>query len=84
VHLESGFIDIGSSLGRVYRVFVCVSCTAHDHGSGTPSGAQSCRNTGDRNNEHPVTPKLIIITTCFKSSIDKVHSVVDYLKILLA
>jgi hypothetical protein len=43
-----------------------------------PKGAQSGCNTKDRKNRHPVTPKLIIITTTyFKSSVDKVQSAVD-------
>jgi hypothetical protein len=41
----------------------------HNQGSGTPSEAQSGRNTKDRNIKHPVTPKLIIIMTYFKSTI---------------
>jgi hypothetical protein len=40
-----------------------------DQQSGTPNGAQSSHNTKDRNNRHPITPKLIIITTYFKSTI---------------
>jgi hypothetical protein len=35
---------------------------------GTPNGAQSGCNTKDRKNEHPITPKLIIITTAYFKS----------------
>jgi hypothetical protein len=51
----------------------------HDQESGTPSGAQSGCNTQDRKNRHPITPKVIITTTYFKSTIDNVHSAVDSL-----
>jgi hypothetical protein len=51
----------------------------HDQESGTPNGAQSGRKTYDRKNRHPITPKLIITMTYFKSTIDNVHSAVDSL-----
>jgi hypothetical protein len=37
-------------------------------------GAQSGRNTIERMNEHPVTSKLITITTYLKNTIDKVQA----------
>jgi hypothetical protein len=52
----------------------------HNQGSGTPNGVQSGRNTKDRKNKHPIRTQLII-TTYFKSTIDKVHSAVDSLKV---
>jgi hypothetical protein len=50
---------------------------AHNQESGTPNGAQSRRNLKDRKNKHLLTPKLIIVTTYFKSTIDKVQSAMD-------
>jgi hypothetical protein len=57
--------------------------TRYNQESGTPNGAKSGCNTKDRKNRHPITSKLIIIimTTYFKNSTDKVHSAVDSLKV---
>jgi hypothetical protein len=55
----------------------------HNQRSGTPNGAQNGRGTKYRKNRYPITSKLIIITTYFKSTIDKVHSIVDSLKKVL-
>jgi hypothetical protein len=48
-----------------------------DQESGTPNGAQSGRNSKDRKNKYPIIPKLIIVTTYLKSTIDKVRGAVD-------
>jgi hypothetical protein len=62
------------SLLKEYKEYKSTQDT-HDQGSGTPNGAQRSRNTKDSKNRHPVTPKLIIITTTYiKSTTDKVHS----------
>jgi hypothetical protein len=37
--------------------------------SGTPNGAQSGRKEKDSKNKHPITPELIITTTCISSTI---------------
>jgi hypothetical protein len=67
---------------------ICVPCThgTHNQDSGTPNEAQRGRNTKDRENQHPITSKLIIIiitTKYFKSTIDKVHSALGSLNNML-
>jgi hypothetical protein len=48
----------------------------HDQESSTHNWAENSRDTKDRKNRHPITSKLITITTYFKSTTDKVHSAV--------
>jgi hypothetical protein len=51
----------------------------HNQESGTSNGAHSGRNMYDGKNRHPITPKLIITMTYFKSTTDNVHCAVDSL-----